>query len=97
MPRPATGALLVLSLTLTGCALKGPSSRSTDYFVQLAEGLTSATLTEGIRVAPRMFAASQLVEACKDPRVVDHPKGQHVKNQQYKQARKIKVPKHRTN
>jgi hypothetical protein len=71
MPRPATGALLVLSLTLTGCALKGPSSRSTDYFVQLAEGLTSATLTEGIRVAPRMFAASQLVEACKDPRVVD--------------------------
>jgi hypothetical protein len=33
----------------------------------------------------------------KDPRVVDHPKGQHVKNQQYKQAHKIKVPKHKTN
>ena len=41
------------------------------YFVSIAEGLTSATLTEGIRVAPRQFTASQLVEACKDPRVVD--------------------------
>jgi hypothetical protein len=41
------------------------------YFVTIAEGLTSATLTEGIRVAPRGFTASQLVEACKDPRVVD--------------------------
>jgi hypothetical protein len=72
MSRPGIRALLVLSLTLSGCALNGPRSRSTDYFVQLAEGLTSATLTEGIRVAPRMFAASQLIEACKDPRVVDH-------------------------
>jgi hypothetical protein len=41
------------------------------YFVVLAEGLTSATITEGIRVAPRQFTASQLVEACKDPRVVE--------------------------
>ena len=40
-------------------------------FVAIAEGLTSATFTEGIRVAPRGFTSSQLVEACRDPRVVD--------------------------
>lgn len=33
----------------------------------------------------------------KDPRVANHPKAQHVKNQQYKQTRKLKVPKHKTN
>ena len=33
----------------------------------------------------------------KDPRAVEHPKAQHVKNQQYKQAKKHKMPKHRTN
>jgi hypothetical protein len=33
----------------------------------------------------------------KDPRVVEHPKGLHVKNQQYKQVHKLKVPKHKTN
>src|SRR5258705_344118 len=66
MLRPGLGVLLVLALTGVATSL-GARSRA---FVQIAEGLTSATLTEGIRVAPRMFAASQLVEACKDPRVV---------------------------
>jgi hypothetical protein len=41
------------------------------YFVVLAEGLTSATITEPIRVARRQFSASQVVEACKDPRVIE--------------------------
>jgi len=49
----------------------GRRANAGPYFVQVAEGLSSPTLTEGIRVAPRMFAASQLVEACKDPRVVE--------------------------
>jgi hypothetical protein len=33
----------------------------------------------------------------KDPRVVNHPKTLHQKNQQYKQTRKLKVQKHKTN
>lgn len=32
----------------------------------------------------------------KDPRAVEHPKGQHVKNQQYKQAKIHKMQKHKT-
>ena len=64
-------AVNILLLISAGCASSGVRSRSTDYFVTIAEGLTSATLTEGIRVAPRMFSAPQLSEACKDPRVVE--------------------------
>ncbi len=64
------GILLVAALG-GACASSGVRSRSTNYFVSVAEGLTSATLTEGIRVAPRMFAASQLVEACNTPRGVE--------------------------
>lgn len=30
----------------------------------------------------------------KDPRVVNHPKTLHQKNQQYKQTKKLKVQKH---
>ena len=57
-------ACALISLTLiTGCA-----SRRT--YVRIAEGLSAPSLAEGIRVAPRMFAASQLVEACKYPRSV---------------------------
>ena len=70
MRRRSAGALLVLTLII-GVATRGVRGRSSGHFVQIAEGLTSATLTEGIRIAPRMFAASQLVEACKDPRLVE--------------------------
>lgn len=63
--------MLLSAVLAAGCASRGVPSRSTDYFVTIAEGLTSATLTEGIRVAPRMFSAPQLTEACRDPRVVE--------------------------
>ena len=68
MIRRSVGVLLVLSLS-TGCASR--ARKTGTYFVSIAEGLTSATIAEGIRVAPRGFTASQLVEACKDPRVVN--------------------------
>ena len=58
------GLVLIAMVFLAGCA-----SRARTY-VTIAEGLTAPTLTEGIRVAPRMFAASQLVEACQYPRRV---------------------------
>ncbi len=57
--------VIFVSFVVSGCA-----STPDRYYVQVAEGLTSPSLTEGIRVAPRRFAASQLVEACKDPLVV---------------------------
>jgi len=68
--RIGVSMLLVVAVS-SACASSGVRSRSTDYFVSIGEGLTSATLTEGIRVAPRMFAATQLTEACKNVRVVD--------------------------
>ena len=51
-------ALVALAVTSIGCA-------STRHYVQIAEGLSSPSITEGIRVAPRMFSAPQLVEACR--------------------------------
>jgi len=52
---------IVLALCVTGCAAKTTRDR---YFVAIAEGLTSPTISEGIRVAPRMFSAPALVDAC---------------------------------
>jgi hypothetical protein len=40
------------------------------YYVQVGEGITAATLTEGIRVSPRMFTANDLVDACRETRPV---------------------------
>ena len=40
------------------------------YYVQVAEALTAATLTEGIRVSSRMFTANDLVGACRETRPV---------------------------
>lgn len=51
---------MVLAAALAGCA----SFRRGGYFVQVAEGLTSPSLTEGIRVAPRTFTTPTLVEIC---------------------------------
>ena len=51
-------AAVLLAAGVTGCV-------STRHYVQIAEGLSSPSLTEGIRVAPRMFSAPQLVEACR--------------------------------
>jgi hypothetical protein len=50
--------MVALTVTLAGCA-------PTRHYVQIAEGLSSPSITEGIRVAPRMFSAPQLVEACR--------------------------------
>ncbi len=68
-----TGAAIGAGVGLVITLLRGQAIRTPPelFYVTIAEGLTSATLTEGIRVAPRQFTASQLVEACKDPRVVD--------------------------
>jgi hypothetical protein len=54
---------------LAGCGLK-----SDRHFVRIAEGLTSPTLAEGIRVAPRMFSAPMLVDVCKSSTAVDRLK-----------------------
>jgi hypothetical protein len=48
----------------------GIQAPRTRYFVPIAEGLTSPTLAESIRLAPRMFSAPDLVRACGDPRTV---------------------------
>ena len=56
---------LWLALLVTGCAARDR------YFVTVAEGLTSPTITEGIRVAPRMFSAPALVDACRTTTPVD--------------------------
>jgi hypothetical protein len=53
-------------LCLTGGAGCAPR-----HYVRIAEGLTSASDAEPIRVAPRLFAAHQLVEACRTPIVVE--------------------------
>ena len=66
----ATGAAVGEGISFALSRWRARAARGL-YFVSVAEGLTSATLTEGIRVAPRGFTASQLVEACKDPRVVE--------------------------
>src|SRR5436190_2079309 len=73
MIRRGVGALRRLSLILTCLPLLRGQAITAEpdlFFVSIAEGLSSGTLTEGIRVAPRGFAASQLIEACRDPRIV---------------------------
>jgi hypothetical protein len=57
-------ALILLFSVLTGCAARS-------YYVRVAEGLTSPTMDEAMRVAPRMFSAYQISEACRMPRRID--------------------------
>ena len=67
-------ALVFATITLlAGCGSRTPQEQRAPqkpYFVPIAEGLTSSTLAENIRVAPRMFSAPDLVRACRDPRTV---------------------------
>ena len=54
-------------LLVLGCVvLSAACSRA--YYVRVAEGLTSPSLTETMQVAPRMFGASDLTTACQSPR-----------------------------
>lgn len=66
------GLSLVLIPLLSPPAATDPAPAQTTprvrTFVQIAEGLTASTLSETIHVVPRMFAASQLVEACQESR-----------------------------
>ena len=65
--------VLAAVTVLAGCASRTPQQPTAPqqrYYVRIAEGLTSPTLAEGIRVAPRMFAAPELMQACRDPRSV---------------------------
>ena len=63
MPR-----ILVLGLTvaLQGCALVPPQR----HFVQVADAVSSPTLTEGIQVTPRKFSVYELRQACLDAQPV---------------------------
>jgi hypothetical protein len=60
----------------SGCAREralrfvGLSLSPDRYYVQVAEAITAATLTEGIRVSPRMFTPNDLINACRQPRSV---------------------------
>ena len=56
---------VLLAALATGCA-----ARRDRRYVQIAEGLSSPTITDGIRVAPRMFSAPSLVDACKNATAV---------------------------
>jgi hypothetical protein len=69
--RRACLSVLLSAILLAGC--KGPlvlNLPGAGEYVRIAEGLSSPTITEAIRVAPRGFAPSQLVQACKNPRSV---------------------------
>lgn len=63
MPR-----ILVLSMTvvLQGCALVLPQR----HYVQVADAVSSRTLTEGIQVTPRRFTIYELQHACVDSQPV---------------------------
>ena len=54
-------------LLVLGCVvLSAACSRA--YYVRVAEGLTSPSLTEAMQVAPRMFGAPDLTRVCQSPR-----------------------------
>ena len=55
------------------CVAFAPSCALTRdrHFVRIAEGLTSPSTSEGIKVAPRLFSAPALVDVCKSATVVD--------------------------
>lgn len=66
---------LLLSLLAAGCAsplvatvAPALSTAPRSYFVRVAEALTSPSMSEPMRVAPRMFSGYQVSEACQQPR-----------------------------
>ena len=64
-------AVLACGAMVAACASWDPRSLGrARHYVPIAEGLTAATLSEGARVAPRMFTAPELVQACAAARPV---------------------------
>jgi hypothetical protein len=70
--------LLLAAACAAGCAsptlarvAPALSTAPQPFFVTIAEGLTSPSLTEAMRVAPRMFSAPQLSTACQTPLRID--------------------------
>lgn len=61
---------LGLGIWVLGFSLSCASRQPEPFYVRVAEGLTSPTLTQGIDVAPRMLSSPQLVNACQVPRLV---------------------------
>ena len=61
------GAIALAGALGAACASKSPDP----YYVLVAEALTAPTLTEAMRVAPRMFTSFQLLEACRTIRPVE--------------------------
>jgi hypothetical protein len=72
MAKRAQAIALTAAIALVGCGSRTQGSRVPDdpYYVPIAEGLTSPTLAETIRVAPRMLSAPDLMQACRTPRTV---------------------------
>jgi hypothetical protein len=60
--------LRAIPVLVLAAALSVACARS--YYVTVAEGLTSPSTTEPMQVAPRMFSAPDLAEACQSPRRV---------------------------
>jgi hypothetical protein len=58
--------VVLAAVVSAGCAARVPRA-----YVRIAEAFTAPSLSEGIRVAPRMFAAPELMRACQYPRTVD--------------------------
>jgi len=51
-------------------AMAAGVSCARSYYVPVAEGLTSPSMNETMRVAPRLFSAPDLADACRSPRRV---------------------------
>jgi hypothetical protein len=69
--RRAVAVAIAFAVCLTGCAARTARDR---HFVAVAEALTSPTISEGIRVAPRAFSAPTLVDACQSATSVERLK-----------------------
>lgn len=58
--------VLIAMILLAGCAARRPAR----YFVRIADGFTSPTMTENLRLAPRMLTLTEFVRVCPDMRPV---------------------------
>ena len=71
--------LTILALAASGCAASSPVGRAVPalvtggrpYFIAIGQGLTAASQTEAMQVAPGTFPAYQMNEACRTPRRIE--------------------------